>query len=125
MNKSITELNMGSEPECTRGYGSLLIWLSSALPFSRALSSSRRLSPRAQCNESRIDSASRCPAGEMIGSGTEPLGWKWVLIFFLSFRRGDEGGDGSWTGVASYLGHAGGSRAIRINTPAGDLVDWH
>lgn len=89
MNKSITELNMGSEPECTRGYGSLLIWLSSpALPFSRALSSSRRLSPRAQCNESRIDSASRCPAGEMIGSGTEPLGWKWVPLFFLSFRRG-------------------------------------
>lgn len=40
-------------------------------PLFLSLSSSHRLSPRAQYNESRIDSVSRCPAVEMIGFGTE------------------------------------------------------
>lgn len=41
------------------------------LTFSPSLSSSHSLPPQAQYNESRIDSASRCPAGEMIGFGSE------------------------------------------------------
>lgn len=91
-----------------RGYGSLLIWLPSPLlSLSLPLSSFQSLSPQAQYNESRIDSASRCPADEMIGFGIEAragLGSQ-IKVGWLS-----HGG--------SYVGHyVGGSAGIRINIP--------
>lgn len=100
-----------------RGYGSLLIWLPSPLlSLSLPLSSFQSLSPQAQYNESRIDSASSCPAHEMIGPGVEARAGRgsrmkvgWLL-------------DGS-----SYLGHWGaerrGSTGIRINIPTSKLED--
>lgn len=91
----------------------LSYFLSLCLPFTVSL---LRLSIM------KVDSASCCLAGEMIGFGTEAWAERRTQLFFWGGQRWD----GCWM-VGSDLGHnygeQQGCRVIRINIPTSKLMD--